>query len=481
MKNRTARSLLEAFDSILSEGRKPEKLRTDKGTEFVNESFQQYLKKKDIQFFTANNEPKVSVVERVNQTLKSKLYRYFMAVNSLHYIDVLQDLVDSYNNTYHRSIGCAPATASLLNVGTVRRKLYGGITSTVAKKLKFHVGDHVRLSLLKCLFKKGYKMNWTEEIFQITNRLSRTPVVFAVQDLLQKPIKGTLYQEKLQKVKHPDIFRIEKVLKKHTKNKNTEYLVCWSGYSLILIAGFSPQISNPFQRMNENRQQVSFLFLLPSTSSHEIFSENHAGKFTTMLPKEIELDQKFHWEMALVELFWPKQDSVVVIENLWYETQGPNRRWKRTYVPPSAFLSVTTSLFDHLRKIFKDKFEITHDEYKEMVIWKMKDMISNLFKIRLSNLLAKSVGFNMPLEFSPLDVDHVDDYAKVTKVWEKSARGDPNHPQHYIEIAFTPGQSLVSNEKPENYSVPVFFHVQCSLAAPTLVNGKFLNCLRPWK
>ena len=93
-----------------------------------------------------------------------------MAVNFLRYIDVLQDLVDSYNNTFHGSIGRAPATVSLLNVGTVRRKLYGGITSTVTKKFKFHVGDHVRLSLRKRLFKKGYKMNWTEEIFQITKR-----------------------------------------------------------------------------------------------------------------------------------------------------------------------------------------------------------------------------------------------------------------------------------------------------------------------
>ena len=108
MKNKTARSLLEAFDSTLSEGRKPEKLRTDKGTEFFNESFQQYLKKKDIQFYTTNNQPKVSVVERENRTLKSKLYRYFTAVNSLRYIDVLQDLVDSYSNTYHRSIGLVP-------------------------------------------------------------------------------------------------------------------------------------------------------------------------------------------------------------------------------------------------------------------------------------------------------------------------------------------------------------------------------------
>ena len=73
MKTKTAHGLLEAFDSILSEGRKPEKSRTNKGTEFVNEPFQQYLKKKGIKFYTANNEPNTSVVERVNQTLKFKL------------------------------------------------------------------------------------------------------------------------------------------------------------------------------------------------------------------------------------------------------------------------------------------------------------------------------------------------------------------------------------------------------------------------
>ena len=72
-------------------------------------------------------------------------------------------------------------------------------------------------------------MNWTEEIFQITKHLSRTPVVYTVQDLLQRPIKGTFYEEELQRVKRPDIFRIEKVLKKQTKNKNAKYLVRWSG------------------------------------------------------------------------------------------------------------------------------------------------------------------------------------------------------------------------------------------------------------
>ena len=61
-------------------------------------------------------------------------------------------------------------------------------------------------------------MSWTEEIFLIIRQLSRSPVVYTVQDLLQRPIEGTFYEKELQKVKRPDISRIEKVLKKHTKN-----------------------------------------------------------------------------------------------------------------------------------------------------------------------------------------------------------------------------------------------------------------------
>ena len=95
------------------------------------------------------------------------------------------------------------------------------------------MGDHVRLGLRKRLFKKGYKMNWTEEIFQIVNRIPRTPVVLSpeVRDLLERPIEGTFYEKELQKVVRPDIFRVEKVLKKRIRKKKEEYLVRWSGYS----------------------------------------------------------------------------------------------------------------------------------------------------------------------------------------------------------------------------------------------------------
>ena len=113
MKNETARCLLEAFGSILSGGRKPEKLRTYEGREFLTSHSISILRRKNIQFYAANNKPKASVVERVNRTLKSKLYCYFTADNSLRY---MQDLADSYNNTYHRSIGRAPATNKMNNL-----------------------------------------------------------------------------------------------------------------------------------------------------------------------------------------------------------------------------------------------------------------------------------------------------------------------------------------------------------------------------
>ena len=83
-------------------------------------------------------------------------------------------------------------------------------------------------------------MNWTEESFQIVNRLPRTPVVYEVRDLLERVIEGTFYEKELQKVKRPDIFRVEKVLKKRIKNKS---ILC-DGLNTILISiiGFNALI-----------------------------------------------------------------------------------------------------------------------------------------------------------------------------------------------------------------------------------------------
>jgi len=106
---KTASAVAKAFESILSRAPTPRMLQTNKGTEFVNSTFQKLLKKYNIHFYTSKNEDiKAAVVERFNRSLKTKMYRYFTFKNTSRYVDVLQLLIDSYNSTPHRSIGMLP-------------------------------------------------------------------------------------------------------------------------------------------------------------------------------------------------------------------------------------------------------------------------------------------------------------------------------------------------------------------------------------
>ena len=73
LKNKTGESLVNGFQSTLDLGLSPEKLQTDKGTEFLNCNFQSLLKENSIHFFITNNEVKASEVERFNRTLKTRM------------------------------------------------------------------------------------------------------------------------------------------------------------------------------------------------------------------------------------------------------------------------------------------------------------------------------------------------------------------------------------------------------------------------
>jgi len=115
----------EAFEQILVDGGDCTLLQSDKGTEFLNSSFQQVLQRHNIYFYTSENEDiKASVVERFSRMLKSKMYRYFTHNNTWQYVDVLQQLIDSYNATQHRSISMAPNEVDASNEKLVCACLY---------------------------------------------------------------------------------------------------------------------------------------------------------------------------------------------------------------------------------------------------------------------------------------------------------------------------------------------------------------------
>ena len=127
IKTKTGKSLVEAVRKIFAK-RKPINFQTDKGSEFVNKTFLNFLKEEFVHFFTTENEDiKASIVERFNRTLKEKMWRYFTKTNKFRYIHVLDRLLRNYNHSYHRSIRMAPIDVKLDNQEIVWNNLYGTV------------------------------------------------------------------------------------------------------------------------------------------------------------------------------------------------------------------------------------------------------------------------------------------------------------------------------------------------------------------
>jgi hypothetical protein len=229
LKNKKASTVRDAFASLITD-RRPNMLQTDKGSEFVNETFQRLMRDNGIKFYTSENDDiKCAIVERYNRTLKGRMYRYFTFKSTLRYIDVLRALVDSYNKSFHRSIKLAPIDVNVNNETEVRDRLFKPKKYPI--KWKLNVGDTVRISETRRAFKKGYLPNWTDEIFTIKSRLPTEPPTYELNDYDGENIKGKFYEQELQKVKkNNDIYKVEEVLKTRKRGGRTEYFVKWIGY-----------------------------------------------------------------------------------------------------------------------------------------------------------------------------------------------------------------------------------------------------------
>ena len=113
--------------------------------------------------YSTYNEGKSVVAERFIRTLKNKLYKH-MTVNGKNvYYDVLDDVVNKYNNTKHNTI-----KTKLKYVKYCNKRVY--IDEHNEKDSRFKVDDRVRISKFKNIFAKGYTPNWSTEIF-IVNKI----------------------------------------------------------------------------------------------------------------------------------------------------------------------------------------------------------------------------------------------------------------------------------------------------------------------
>ena len=217
LKDKKGVSVVNAFQSILKKSnRKPNKIWADKGGEFYNNSFKKWFQDNDIVMYSTQNEGKSVVAERFIRTIKNKIYKY-MTKNV--YIEKLDNIVNEYNNTYHRTIKMKPID--------VKDNTYINIDKEVNDNdPKSKVDDHVRISKYKNIFAKGYTPNWSEEVFVIKEIKNTVPWTYAINGLNDEEIIGTIYEKELQKIDQQE-FRIEEVIKK----KGDKLSVKWKGYN----------------------------------------------------------------------------------------------------------------------------------------------------------------------------------------------------------------------------------------------------------
>ena len=196
LKDKKGISILNAFDKIIKQyNRKPNKIWVDQGGEFYNNIFKKWLSDHDIIMYSTYNEGKSVVAERFNRTLKSKLYKHMTAIGKNIYYDVLDDVVDKYNNTKHSTIKMKPIDVRDNN----NKRVY--IDEHNEKRSRFKVGDRVRTSKFKNIFAKGYTPNWSKEIFIVDKINDIVPYTYNLKDLNDEEIIGSFYDQELQKTK----------------------------------------------------------------------------------------------------------------------------------------------------------------------------------------------------------------------------------------------------------------------------------------
>ena len=136
--------------------------------------------------YSTYNEKKSVVAERFIRTFKNKIFKDMTAIQTNIYFDMLDDIVNKYNNTVHRAIKMKPID--------VMGDSYVEYNENPNKKdPKFKVGDHIRISKYENIFAKGYTPNWSEKIFVISKIKNAVPWTYVIIDLNGEEITGSFY------------------------------------------------------------------------------------------------------------------------------------------------------------------------------------------------------------------------------------------------------------------------------------------------
>ena len=234
LRTKTGKEMVEAFKGIFTRGRRPTRIRSDKGSEFANKDLRRLLKDQGVIYFVTQNVVKASFAERAIKTIKLRIVRYMTRTQTHRWIDVLRDITDSYNKTYHRSIKRTPASVKKnesIELWKLQYQSGPNETSLPAVDYKFKAGDLVRVSFLRRQFQREYDERWSRELFVVNTRFTKEGIPqYRLKDYAGEKVTGTFYQNQLNKATEQDNYLIDKVIASKGKGKGKRYLVNWKGW-----------------------------------------------------------------------------------------------------------------------------------------------------------------------------------------------------------------------------------------------------------
>jgi hypothetical protein len=231
LRTKSATSVYNAMIRLLLPvQQRPQKIQADQGTEFFNQHFRTLLERfrPRIILYNTWTDKKASVVERVQRTLRNRLGKYWEHTGTKRWVDVLPRITQSYNNSFHRSIGMTPNEVTPANEGLVRRRLYPlpnpgeprfreymrqrAVNNEMANKArdKIRVGDLVRRLKPRPVFNKESDPNFTNTIYRVSavrdarllrfRSLDQEPITFKLETVTGRAINGSFYLSEIQKV-----------------------------------------------------------------------------------------------------------------------------------------------------------------------------------------------------------------------------------------------------------------------------------------
>lgn len=196
LKDKSGKSTTNALKNLIEkENRKPDKIWSDRGKEFYNKTFLNFLKENQIQIYSTNSDLKAVFVERFNRTLLDLIKEPMYIEGKACWLNHLENALDKYNNRVHGTTKMTPNEMSTKT--NTKPPKSNNNNNTQNKPPRFQVGDFVRVPDKRNLYSKGYTTNWNRELFKIHSINNTNPVTYTLQDQNKEIIQGKYYEQEL--------------------------------------------------------------------------------------------------------------------------------------------------------------------------------------------------------------------------------------------------------------------------------------------